>query len=233
MRYVLIILFYNFLHVPLSDASFLRQTALEDEERRDAQLISSPLLLKERVSIHRIAVSEEKSESYPIPFSLKNHSAVLSAQGEDKSAPTSSHDTGFLAYVSIFCNDALDQEREKAYQKLLQSALTFGDKDQYESADWILTHGKASERESVQNVLMKIVANRLDCEDEALLSLWVNGDEIFRDLIRALMRDRALSGKDQAYTFMEALFVHGNTDDRRWLSSQKVFDSTIDEDHDL
>ena len=85
----------------------------------------------------------------------------------------------------------------------------------------------------VQNVLMMIIANRLDFEHEALLSIWVNGDEMFRDLIRVSMRDRALSGDDQAYTFMEALFVHGNSDDRRWLSSQKVFDSTIDEDHDF
>ncbi|MBX9696499.1 MAG: hypothetical protein K2X53_00265 [Alphaproteobacteria bacterium] len=120
----------------------------------------------------------------------------------------------FLACAHL-CGLHMEKEyREIGHSFIRTWANTYGDKDQYEAADYLLTYGSAEDQENAKKSLLWIFENRSEEKESAVFSLWIHGGKDMRKTLRSYVRSKAQEEAETAYNFAELLNNHGNSKDR-------------------
>lgn len=120
----------------------------------------------------------------------------------------------FLACAQL-CGLQVKEEYREIGESFMRTWMhTYGDKDQYEAADYLLTYGNAEDQENAKKSLFWICDNNTLEKDAAVFSLWIHGDKIIHKTLRPYVRSRAQEEANTAYEFAELLHNHGNTGDR-------------------
>lgn len=132
------------------------------------------------------------------------------------SNPKSCH--RFMA-TTMLCHPEMPAEYQRiGHVNLLKMAWDYGGKDQYESADFLLTYGDWLDQWHGQQSLRWIMYWGDTCREESILSLWINGNEWVRDSLRPFIKRYALSEEIGSPRFLEALYYHGNDSDRAYVN---------------
>jgi hypothetical protein len=120
----------------------------------------------------------------------------------------------FLACAQL-CGLHVEKEYREIGQSFIRTwANSYGDKDQYEAADYLLTYGSAEDQGNAKKSLLWIFENSSEEKDSAVFSLWIHGGKDMRMTLRAYVRSKAQEEAETAYNFAELLNNHGNTKDR-------------------
>lgn len=122
--------------------------------------------------------------------------------------------TRFLACAHLCGQDISKKHQETGLYFMQGLAHTYGDKDQYEAADYLLTYGNESDRKKAKKSLLWIFENSAQEKDDAVFSLWIHGDKGIRKTLRPYIRSKAREGGEASYNFAELLNNHGNQKDR-------------------
>lgn len=123
----------------------------------------------------------------------------------------------FLA-TTVLCSPSMPIEyQSRGRINMLKMAWEYGSKDQYESADYLLTYGNWFEKWYGQQSLCWILSSNSPCGEEAALSLWINGSRFIKENLRPFMRRYAFSEEIGSGRFLEALYYHGDYSDVAYI----------------
>lgn len=127
-----------------------------------------------------------------------------------------------FAATTMLCLSEMPVEYQRiGHVNLLKMAWDYGGKDQYESADFLLTYGDLQDKWHGQQSLRWIMFWSHTCREEAMLSLWINGTECMRDYLRPIIKCYVFLEAMESFRFLEALYYHGNDSDRAHVNSFK------------
>lgn len=135
----------------------------------------------------------------------------------------------------LACAQLCGLHEKHEYREIAESFMriwthTYGDKDQYEAADYLLTYGSAEDQAEAKKSLFWIFNNNPLEKEAAVFSLWIHGDKGIHKTLRSYVRSRAQEEAETAYEFAELLNNHGNKKDNL-IAAPILARWTVEEDN--